>query len=142
MQNGLRDFANGGGVNRQVQTGLAKGGAFYKGRQGMTRKGAKTPVQGISRENPKPGTSARNATKKANRTVRKGTNFRNTVVRDRSQTGRPIGMTLDGKDLPRRGAKPIQRPRPITANDIKPPFCNSQIPELQREPCWPRQERQ
>ncbi|MDH3579709.1 MAG: globin domain-containing protein [Hyphomicrobiales bacterium] len=132
MQNGLRDFANGGGVNRQVQTGLAKGGAFYKGRQGMTRKGAKTTVQGITRENLKPGTSTFNGTKKGNRMVRKGTNFRNTVVRDRSLADRPVGLTLDGKALPRHGAKPNQHPRPITANDIKPSFCNSKFQNCSR----------
>lgn len=41
MQNGMRDFVNSGGLNRHMKTGLAKGGAFYDGRQGMTRKSAK-----------------------------------------------------------------------------------------------------
>lgn len=114
MQNGLRDFANGGGLNRSLKTGLAKGGAFYNGRKSMTRKSAKAPVHGITKENLKPS---------------KGQTMKITLPKDqfgnvRSIAGRPVGGRKPiGRDKsvwgrPVGGRKPIGQDRSILGRPV------------------------
>ena len=112
MQNGLRDFANGGGLNRPMKSGLAKGGAFYNGRQGMTSKSAKA-VRSVG-----------NATiglvggkPVGNTMVDLGYNrSRKPAGRDRSGMGRPVGQVK--KPFLSKGTKaPV---RGITKENLRP----------------------
>ncbi len=112
MQNGLRDLANGGGLNRPMKTGLAKGGAFYNGRQGMASKSTKA-VRSVG----KATIGLVGGKPVGNTMVDLGYNKnRKPAGRDRSVMGRPVGQVK--KPFLGKGTKaPV---RGITKENLRP----------------------